>query len=166
MPMPPPSTTPPAVGLGTGDVNRLPPARAAEGYAAAGVPVLPLSTPTADRGCSCPRAGGCGAPGKHPRVPGGVHAATTNLVVVRGWWRRWPDANVGLATGVVFDVCDIDAPDGQVALRDLFDHHGWPEPGPLVRTGGGGWHLLFAPTGWAAPARGGWPRWTGAAAAG
>ena len=70
---------------------------------------------------------------------------------MRGWWRRWPDANVGLATGVAFDVCDVDAPDGQVALRDLFDRDGWPEPGPLVRTGGGGWHLLFAPTGLGCP---------------
>jgi hypothetical protein len=29
-------------------------------------------------------------------------------VVLRRWWSRWPAANVGLRSGVTFDVCDID----------------------------------------------------------
>jgi hypothetical protein len=63
------------------------------------------------------------------------------------WWQRWPQANVGLATGVVFDALDIDDPAGLTALRQLQEAAGPWLPGPLVATGGGGWHRWFAPTG-------------------
>jgi hypothetical protein len=67
---------------------------------------------------------------------------------VRRWWRRWPQANVGLVTGSRFDVLDLDGPEGMEALRALLSYrHPAEHPGPVVRTGGGGWHLLYAPTG-------------------
>jgi hypothetical protein len=122
------------------------PGRAAGVYAACGLPVVPLHTPRPGGGCSCPGPG-CPDPGKHPRVRGGVHAAATDPAQVAGWWRRWPAANLGLACGVAFDVCDVDGGQGVEALRAVFQAGGAPAPGPLARTGGGGWHLLFAPTG-------------------
>ena len=32
---------------------------------------------------------------KAPRVPGGFKAATTNIKIIRTWWQRWPNANIG-----------------------------------------------------------------------
>lgn len=114
-------------------------------YAAAGVPIVPLFTPLPDGSCSCRRAD-CRRIGKHPRTPNGLTDASTKLDTVAAWWTRWPDANIGGVTGVVFDVCDVDGSHGVVAVRDVLDQasHG---RAPLVRTGGGGWHLFFAPTG-------------------
>ncbi|MBF9132249.1 bifunctional DNA primase/polymerase [Plantactinospora sp. S1510] len=122
--------------------------RAALKYAAAGVPVLPLHTPT-EAGCSC---GGtdCDRPGKHPRwhrslLRHGLHDASTRPELIRRWWTRWPEANVAARTGVRFDVCDVDVPDGVSALRELVSDH--TIPGPVVRTGSGGWHIYLRPTG-------------------
>ena len=140
---------------------------AALGYASRGVPVLPLHYPlphhsdlqalTGDRplvpaaptGCSC-RDPGCGQPGKHPLgslVPHGVKDATTNRARVLAWWTRHPQANIGLACGHRFDVLDVDGPAGAQAIRALAATHGLESSGPLVRTGGGGWHFYLAPTG-------------------
>lgn len=121
---------------------------AAVRYAAAGIPVFPLHTPTV-QGCSCWRPR-CDRPGKHPRwhhelLPAGLHSATTEVGVIERWWSRWPDANIGLRTGILFDVCDIDGANGLSAVRDLLAHPAAAPP--TVRTGSGGWHLYFAATG-------------------
>jgi hypothetical protein len=134
---------------------------AALGYASRGIPVLPLHYPlphhgalqalTGDRplvpaapttACSC-RDPGCGQPAKHPLgslVPHGVKDATTNRARVLAWWTRHPQANIGLATGHRFDVLDVDGPTGAAAIRELAAEHGLHGSGPLVHTGGGGWH--------------------------
>jgi Bifunctional DNA primase/polymerase, N-terminal len=141
---------------------------AALGYASRGIPVLPLHYPLPHRGdlqpltgtgqlidraprtgCSC-RDPGCGQVGKHPLgsvVPHGVRDATTNRARVLAWWTRHPQANIGLATGYRFDVLDVDGPAGERAIRQLAAAHGLASSGPLVRTGGGGWHFYLAPTG-------------------
>ena len=134
------------------------PARAAEVYAALGYPVLPCFEPASGGGCTCRAAAGCHRPGKHPRLKarrpgrGGVHEASTDPATVRGWWRRWPRANVALRTGDRFDVADVDGPQGVEALRAILHNApGALGAGPLARSGGGGWHLLFAPTGAGSP---------------
>jgi hypothetical protein len=66
---------------------------------------------------------------------------------VLAWWTRHPQANIGLATGCQFDVLDVDGPAGARAIRELAATHGFQSSGPLVRTGGGGWHYYLAPTG-------------------
>ena len=142
---------------------------AAVGYAACGIPVLPLHYPLPHRsdlqpvrgdpqpavggGCSC-RDPGCGQPGKHPLgslVPHGVNDATCNRARVLAWWTRHPQANIGLATGHRFDVLDLDGRDAIAALRAFADHHRLqlPSGGPVVRSGRaeGGWHYYLAPTG-------------------
>jgi Bifunctional DNA primase/polymerase, N-terminal len=141
---------------------------AALGYASRGIAVLPLHYPLPHRSdlqaltgdhqlpspavrtsCSC-RDPGCGQPAKHPLgslVPHGVKDATTNRARILAWWTRQPQANIGLATGRLFDVLDVDGPAGERAIRVLAVAHGLASSGPLVRTGGGGWHFYLAPTG-------------------
>jgi hypothetical protein len=133
---------------------------AALGYATRGVPVLPLHTPQLRRvtaehdqavvavACSCnDRA--CDRPGKHPRtllVPHGVAQATRDPERIEEWWQRAPLANIGLATGHLVDVLDLDGPHGVAALRAFAATHGWTPTGPLARTGRG-WHLYLQPSG-------------------
>jgi hypothetical protein len=133
---------------------------AALGYATRGIPVLPLHTPQlrpvtakGDQavvavGCSCGDRG-CDRIGKHPRtllVRHGVAQAACDRERVEGWWRRAPLANIGLATGHLVDVLDLDGPEGVAALRAFAATHGWTPSGPLVRTGRG-WHLYLQPSG-------------------
>jgi hypothetical protein len=154
---------------------------AALSYASRGIPVLPLHHPFSHRGrlqlvpgdqppaletgCSC-RDPGCGQAAKHPfgsLVPHGVKDATTNRARILAWWTRHPQANIGLATGHAFDVLDIDGPAGTHAIQDLAATHGFQSTGPLVRTGGGGWHFYLAPTGLGNASPPGWSMWTGGA---
>src|SRR5512132_4141090 len=141
---------------------------AALGYASRGIPVLPLHYPLPHHGdlqtltddqqpsssaartrCSC-RDPGCGQPAKHPLgtlVPHGVKDATTNRARLLAWWTRHPEANIGRAPGQRFDVLHVDGPTGAQATRALAATHGLVSSGPLVRTGGGGWHFYLDPTG-------------------
>jgi Bifunctional DNA primase/polymerase, N-terminal len=125
---------------------------AALGYAAWGIPVYPVHWPRpipggASLACSCPRGAACDRPAKHPLVRHGIHDATTSPAQLERWWSRWPHANLGLATGIVFDALDIDGPAGLAALHQLTQTADLRLPGPLVATGGGGWHGWFRPTG-------------------
>jgi hypothetical protein len=125
---------------------------AALGYAARGIPVYPVHWPRpipseAGLGCSCPRGPYCDRPAKHPLTWHGVKDATTDPAQLERWWQRWPQANIGLATGIVFDALDVDGLAGLAALRRLAPTLTPRFPGPLVATGGGGWHYWFRPTG-------------------
>ena len=125
---------------------------AALGYAARGIPVYPIHWPRpapggASLACSCPCGGYCDRPAKHPLVWHGVKDASSSPAQLERWWQRWPAANIGLATGVVFDALDIDGLQGMAALRQHVPTVGRRHPGPLVATGGGGWHHWYAPTG-------------------
>jgi hypothetical protein len=141
---------------------------AALGYASQGIPVLPLhyplphhsdlqpvpddgqqAHPAVGTGCSC-RDPSCGQVGKHPLgslVPHGVKEATINRARVLAWWTQQPQANIGLACGHLFDVLDVDGPTGAQAIRAFAGQHHLESSGPLVRTGGGGWHFYLVPTG-------------------
>jgi hypothetical protein len=125
---------------------------AALGYAARGIPVYPVHWPRPTQGgtslaCSCWHGAACDRPAKHPLVRHGIHDATCDPAQLEDWWQRWPQANIGLATGIMFDTLDIDGPVGLAALRQLTPAADPWLPGPVVRTGGGGWHYWFAPTG-------------------
>ena len=117
-------------------------AEAASLYAAAGIPVFPC------------------VPGqKRPLTVHGFRDATTDAAQVDAWWGRHPDANVGIATGSVIEVLDVDVHatgSGYPILRTLQQQgliSGW---GQAVRSPSGGLHLYY-PT---APgqARGSWSR--------
>jgi len=51
--------------------------------------------------CSCPKAERCGKDsGKHPRVTAWQKEATNDLdKVINRWWKKWPNANIGIPTG-------------------------------------------------------------------
>jgi len=100
---------------------------AAERYAARGWPVFPL----------IPRDK---APLKGTR---GFLDASTDRTQVLQWWQLFPDANIGLSTGVGFDVLDIDGPKSVPALQELLGMD-YRHTGPVVRTGKGT-HLYFQP---------------------
>jgi hypothetical protein len=65
---------------------------------------------------------------------------------IAGWFKRWPDANVGIVTGVISGlvVLDIDPRHGgEESLAGWETEHG-PLPHSIeARTGGGGRHIYF-----------------------
>ncbi|MGA2938854.1 MAG: bifunctional DNA primase/polymerase [Syntrophobacteraceae bacterium] len=87
-------------------------------------PVLPLHS-IRNGVCTCGKRGECDNPGKHPRwheqdLAHGAKSASTVLDLIRRWWKRWPDANIGIATGAKsFDALDVDLPEGPNTLLDL-----------------------------------------------
>jgi hypothetical protein len=116
-------------------------------YAAAGWPVLPVWGLRRDADgklvCRCRRGAECERPGKHPKVRGGVHNATTDLGTIQGW--NWQDANLAVVAGRTSGhvVLDVDARNGGLdSLAALQEQFGRLPPTQKVLTGDG-WHLLF-----------------------
>ena len=120
-------------------------AGAALRYAGMGWPVVVGAHPI-DVACSCDRVG-CPAPGAHPISPAWQLQATVDAATIRRWWRSWPDANVLLVTGRVFDVLDLPAEAGRSALASLGDDG---RCGPVAACGPD--RLLFFTTTPGAPA--------------
>jgi len=134
---------------------------AAHEYAARGWPVFPCAVkeklplfPTAHPEGD-PLRGVCR--GECGRVGHGLYDATVDPDIIAEWWKRHPRANVGLPTGLAFDVLDVDGPEALEALESV----GGPAivkevggllvcdddiDGPTVSTPRG-WHCYVAPTG-------------------
>ena len=70
------------------------------------------------RACSCDRIG-CPAPGAHPISAAWQIEASSDPAAVARWWRERPDASIILVTGRVFDVLDVPARAGQLALERI-----------------------------------------------
>jgi len=70
------------------------------------------------RACSCDRIG-CPAPGAHPVSAAWQIEASSDTSEVNRWWRERPDASIILVTGRVFDVLDVPAAAGIVALERM-----------------------------------------------
>lgn len=88
----------------------------------------------------------CQQGGKPPLTTHGVKDATTDEKQIRAWWRRWPEANIGVATGKPsgFIVLDLDVKgtaNGIDATQKLygFDYRDYPH----VLTPSGGVHVYF-----------------------
>ncbi len=87
-------------------------------YAALGFHVFPLHSIRFDKQCGCGDEK-CQSPGKHPRIKWKT-GASCDPEVVRGYWTRWPNAGIGLATGPSgLLVADLDGPKGVEAFRAL-----------------------------------------------
>lgn len=113
-------------------------------YAAAGLAVLPLQWPLAGGGCSCGNRA-CSSSGKHPLTPHGVKDATRDAATIREWFRRWPQANIGIATGAASGlmVVDLDPRNGAPERGELPALFGDSFDTAEAVTGGGGRHLFF-----------------------
>jgi hypothetical protein len=83
----------------------------------------------------------CRAGRKEPATVHGVLDATTDEATIRNWWARWPDANLGLATGRGLVVIDIDA--GAVWPDDAERQSIKQLQPPLAKTPRRGWHIFF-----------------------
>ena len=95
-------------------------------------------------GCSC-GSSSCGGAGKHPRTERGCLDATTDTAAIQSWWERWPDANVGIATGAGLVVIDVDPRHGgDDTLVDLVRALGAIPDTVEALTGGGGRHIYLA----------------------
>jgi hypothetical protein len=113
---------------------------------ALGWKIFPLHTPDGRGGCSC-RKSDCQNTGKHPRTPRGLKDATNDPEQVGAWWLKYPDANIGIATGDAsgFLVFDVDPRHGGwEGLQSLFERIGEPFPATVEQiTGSDGRHFLF-----------------------
>lgn len=105
------------------------PLTAALAYAARGWHVLPLRSRS-----------------KLPLLKNWPQQATADRKVITRWWKRWPEAGVGIATGSKSGlvVVDVDVKNGgDESLRDLELTYGELPETVRVLTGGGGYHLYF-----------------------
>jgi hypothetical protein len=82
---------------------------------------------------------------KLPLVKGWPQLSTTDLEQIARWWRQWPEANIGLATGPVY-VIDVDqhGTDGEIALAKAERRLGKLPASVEQRTGSGGRQLFFS----------------------
>lgn len=87
---------------------------------------------------------------KKPLTPHGFKDATIDPETIRGWWRRWPKAMIGISCGpsrlTPLDV-DVDSAkniDGEVSLKTLLNGTLLPADQTVARTPRGGRHLYFA----------------------
>lgn len=76
----------------------------------------------------------------------GFKEATTNANLIERAWDRWPDANIGLATGAAAGiwVLDVDGEEGEASLNKLMEELGLLPETLVAQTGGGGHHYYFA----------------------
>lgn len=88
---------------------------------------------------------------KVPLTRNGCKDATTDAAQIKAWWQKYPNANIGLATGSVSQnvfVIDLDIDedrgiDGYHSLKDWQREHGdFPETWTAI-TGRGGYHLYY-----------------------
>lgn len=82
--------------------------------------------------------------GKAPLTRRGFKDATTNPQQIQAWWEQTPEANIGLPTGVYFDVVDVDTPICETLWHTMTadeDAEGYG----LARTSSGGYHLYVPP---------------------
>lgn len=97
-------------------------------YASVGFPVFPVF------------------PNKKPRTQHGFHDATKDPDTIRKWWEMWPDAGIGMPTGLTSGVAVLDIDprhSGDSTLADLEQKNGRLPDTKVVLTGGGGTHYWF-----------------------
>jgi predicted P-loop ATPase len=91
---------------------------------------------------------------KRPMTPHGCKDAKKDVGAIKAWWRRWPDAGVGIATGSASNLVVIDEDidenrgiDGRDSVREWERAHGALPDTVMAITGRGGYHLYFHYTG-------------------
>jgi hypothetical protein len=119
------------------------------GYAARGWPVIPLHTPNSIGLCSCGDLG-CRSIGKHPRNHDGFEcgrkAATRDEREIRDLWQQWPDANIGIRTGLDSGILVMEvgrSRGGEDSLKEMIDQNGLLPHTPEAHTGNRARHFYF-----------------------
>ena len=123
--------------------------KAALHYAERGWQVFPLWSRNGDK-CGC-GDDNCKSQGKHPLselAPDGFKNATTDEKEIKRWWRKYPDAGIGVVTGKISGVIvlDIDCKkdrDGTLALGPLLAKLGPLPDSKAAVTASGGTHHYF-----------------------
>jgi putative DNA primase/helicase len=130
---------------------------AALAYAAAGWPVFPCDprqdapgTPAAKRRGKRPLVAEADKDGHGNKIEktGGLWRATTDEAQIRAWWRKYPQALIGVPTGkrIGLFVVDLDPRGGERVdeVRQRLVNAVGPLPEcPISITQSGGWHLWF-----------------------
>jgi putative DNA primase/helicase len=109
-----------------------------------GFHIIPLHSPKDNNQCSCGRE--CGSQGKHPRIRDWPNNATDKPSQVRSWWRRWPEANIGIVCGEISDLVVLDMDprhNGEQSLDKLEHSIGCFTQTTTIMTGGGGKHFYY-----------------------
>ena len=116
---------------------------AALAYARHRLYVLPVWWPS-DGVCACPSGPRCGRnAAKHPLTEHGLLDATLDERRIRSWWRRWPEANIGIAlarSGLV--AFDVDTADAHRAFAAIEAEYGRMHPRQLSGSGNGNLHAF------------------------
>jgi hypothetical protein len=113
-------------------------------YAERGWKVFPLHS-MKGTACSC-GSPNCASAAKHPHIKEWQKYCSSQVGEIKDWWQKWPDANIGLATGKAsgFFVLDIDPRHGgKESLQKLVKKNGILPKTLASSTGGGGYHLFF-----------------------
>lgn len=105
-------------------------AESARWYADQGIPVFPL----------VPRK-------KTPLTANGFKDATTDMAQIDRWWGNSPCANIGMPTGIVADVIDIDGPKGVLSIAPYADSIRARAIGVVSTPRPGGLHYYVPPAG-------------------
>ena len=92
----------------------------------------------------------CSPMSKKPLTPHGCKDAKKSVGAIKAWWKRWPDASIGIATGSVSNLIVIDEDlDEDKGLNGYEEVSEWERiNGALPATvqcitGRGGYHLYF-----------------------
>jgi hypothetical protein len=88
----------------------------------------------------------CRARDKIPITRHGCLDASTDTAQVSAWWKQYPAANIGIATGSKSSVwvVDIDGMDGERSLGGILDEYKAKLPQTVESiTGSGGRHIFF-----------------------
>ena len=81
--------------------------------------------------------------GKRPRTAHGYKDASTSADRITEWWKRWPDADIAIATGGGLVVLDVGRRDRAPTLHELKQPSGSATETVAAETGGGGMHFYF-----------------------
>lgn len=104
---------------------------AALALAAKGIPVFPCwNTPENEE------------THKAPHIAGGFHSASRDPVQIKTWWRKWPNALIGMPTGPAsgIDVLDLDKKHGKNGFAFVPD---WEQRSTVIARTVNGAHLYF-----------------------
>jgi len=118
---------------------------------ARGFAVFPCNSLLANGKCSC-RQADCKSPAKHPlglpgAAPRGWKDASTDPDQIKKWWKRWPNANIGIACGasavIVIDI-DVEHAGEETWAQIKRDNPTIRESAVQAITQSGGRHLYYA----------------------